>query len=150
MNQKRVLALASGGGHWVQLMRIRSALDGSELFYGSSRDPKPREIGPAAYFYIPEANRDTPIKMIRSFFRIVTIVFHIRPDIVISTGAAPGAIAIAVAKMIGARTIWIDSIANVQRLSMSGRLVRPFADLWLTQWEHLARSKGPRFRGAIV
>lgn len=150
MHRKRVLAVASGGGHWVQLMRLRPALNGEVVSYGSSRDPKPKEIGDARYYAIPEANRHTPIRMLRATVRVATVVVLTRPDVVISTGAAPGAMAIAMAKLIGARTVWIDSIANARKVSMSGRLVRPFADLWLTQWEHLARATGPKYRGTIV
>ena len=72
------------------------------------------------------------------------------PDVVISTGAAPGYFAIRFAKILGRRTIWIDSIANVEKLSMTGALVGPYADLWLTQWIHLARPQGPYFMGAVL
>jgi hypothetical protein len=49
-----------------------------------------------------------------------------------------------------ARTIWIDSIANVERLSSSGAQARRVADVWLTQWEHLARPEGPEYWGAVL
>jgi len=35
-------------------------------------------------------------------------------------------------------------------LSLSGRRVGPWADLWLTQWEHLARPEGPEYRGSVL
>ena len=70
--------------------------------------------------------------------------------VVISTGAAPGFFGLAFGKLLGARTIWIDSMANVEELSLSGRQVRRFADLWLTQWPHLARPDGPRYEGGVV
>ncbi|MCI5150914.1 MAG: UDP-N-acetylglucosamine--LPS N-acetylglucosamine transferase, partial [Candidatus Electrothrix sp. MAN1_4] len=50
----------------------------------------------------------------------------------------------------GARTIWIDSIANSDKLSMSGQKVGKYADLWLTQWEHLARPEGPHYHGTVI
>ena len=43
-----------------------------------------------------------------------------------------------IAKFYGARTIWVDSIANSDVLSLSGQLVKTVADLRLTQWPHLA------------
>jgi hypothetical protein len=49
------------------------------------------------------------------------------------------------------KVVWIDSIANVERLSLSGRIVRPFADLFLVQWPELAeRYKGVRHDGAVI
>ena len=69
----------------------------------------------------------------------------------VSTGAAPGLMALAVAKLVaGSRTVWIDSIANSERLSLSGRLARPVADAWLVQWPHLARPGGPEHWGAVL
>ncbi|MBZ0171717.1 MAG: hypothetical protein K8E66_05000, partial [Phycisphaerales bacterium] len=73
-----------------------------------------------------------------------------RPGVIISTGAAPGYFAFRIGKLLGAHTVWIDSIANVERLSMTGELVRTHADLWLTQWEHLATPSGPSFRGSVI
>ena len=61
-----------------------------------------------------------------------------RPHVVISTGAAPGYLALRAGKLLGARTIWIDSVANVEELSLSGRMSSSVADLCLTQWPHLA------------
>ena len=48
------------------------------------------------------------------------------------TGAAPGYFAIRIGKLLGARTLWIDSIANAEELSMGGQLVAEKADLVLT------------------
>ncbi|MDE5594558.1 MAG: hypothetical protein K2I89_03170 [Muribaculaceae bacterium] len=60
---------------------------------------------------------------------------------VISTGAAPGFAALMAARVCGVKTIWIDSIANVQRLSASGRIARMFVSRIYTQWPALADEK---------
>ena len=67
----------------------------------------------------------------------------------VSTGAAPGYLAIRFARMMGARTVWIDSVANVEELSMSGRMASETADLCLTQWPHLAQGQ-IRYLGAVL
>ena len=82
--------------------------------------------------------------------QIAWILLCERPDVVISTGAAPGYFAIRMGKWLGARTVWIDSIANVETLSMAGTLAGRYADLWLTQWQHLARPEGPHFLGGTI
>jgi hypothetical protein len=76
-------------------------------------------------------------------------VLRERPDVVLSTGAAPGFFALLFGRLLGARTIWLDSIANIEELSMSGRMARRHADLWLTQWPHLARPDGPECAGRV-
>jgi len=58
--------------------------------------------------------------------------------------------AVRMAKWFGARAAWIDSIANAEELSMSGRLAGRYAKLWLTQWPHLAQAQGPYYAGAVL
>jgi len=69
---------------------------------------------------------------------------------VISTGAAPGYIALRFARLAKAKTVWLDSIANVDQLSLSGLKIGRYADLWLTQWPHLVRPEGPHYGGSVL
>lgn len=146
----RVLAVASGGGHWIQMQRLRSAFRGSQLAFACADARHRDDAGDAPFFLLPDANRKTPLRTLALLWRSMRLVATYRPEVVISTGAAPGAIAVVWGKCFGARTIWVDSLANVQRLSVSGRLVRRFCDVWLTQWPHLAKDDGPNFRGSLL
>jgi UDP-N-acetylglucosamine:LPS N-acetylglucosamine transferase len=146
----KVLAVASGGGHWVQLLRLRPALVGLEVVYAGGHLADSGEVQGHRFYRICDATRWTKLRLILSAFQLVCIICWERPDVVISTGAAPGYIAIRIAKLVRAKTIWLDSIANVERLSLSGALVGPHADLWLTQWPHLERENGPSFKGAVL
>ena len=65
-------------------------------------------------------------------------------------GSGAGYFALLLGKWFGARTIWIDSMANIEDLSMSGARVGRYADLWLTQWPHLAKSEGPHYAGGVL
>jgi len=74
-----------------------------------------------------------------------------RPDVVITTGSLPLAITCLCAKLFGAKIAWIDSIANIERFSLSGQMIRPFADLFLTQWAQLAEKyTDVEYAGALV
>jgi hypothetical protein len=46
--------------------------------------------------------------------------------------------------------MWLDSIANAEELSLSGRKVGKHADRWLTQWPHLVEEDGPEFHGSVL
>ena len=52
--------------------------------------------------------------------------------------------------MLGIRTVWVDSVANAEELSMSGQKAGGCVDLWLTQWPHLAGDDGPRCYGNVL
>jgi hypothetical protein len=47
------------------------------------------------------------------------------------------------------RTVYVESWARVKRMSLTGRLVRPFVDRCLVQWEQL-QGKGTEYRGVLV
>lgn len=155
----KVLAIASGGGHWVQLMRLLPAWDGCRVAYATTT-PDFREIVTAEaarrgqpapeYFLFTEANRWQKMRLARQFAEIAAILARFRPDTVITTGAAAGYFALRLARLSGARTAWIDSIANAGEMSLSGRKSGPHADLWLTQWPELAEPGGPDFEGAVL
>ncbi|MCY2966474.1 MAG: UDP-N-acetylglucosamine--LPS N-acetylglucosamine transferase, partial [Planctomycetota bacterium] len=82
--------------------------------------------------------------------RMAWIVLTVRPHVVITTGAAPGYWAIRFGRWLGAKTVFVDSIANAEKLSMSARLSLGKAHVTLTQWSDLARPEGPEFWGAVV
>jgi UDP-N-acetylglucosamine:LPS N-acetylglucosamine transferase len=99
---------------------------------------------------LPDASLWNKFKLLWLAARVAMLMIRLRPDVVVSTGAAPGFFAVLFGKKLGARTIWLDSIANPDVMSKSGQKVRPYADLWLTQWEHLAGPDGPKFAGAVL
>jgi UDP-N-acetylglucosamine:LPS N-acetylglucosamine transferase len=82
--------------------------------------------------------------------RAIALVFRFRPDFIISTGALPGFFCILTGRLTGARTIWLDSVANAEQLSMCGKFSTRVANVCLTQWEHLAMPQGPYFAGNLL
>jgi UDP-N-acetylglucosamine:LPS N-acetylglucosamine transferase len=138
---KRILAVASSGGHWVQLRRLRPAFAGHDVAYLTTDRGHRSEVGDARFYAVRDANRTNKLTLLVSALQIGWVLVKERPQIVISTGAAPGYLAIRGARLFGARTVWIDSVANVEDVSMSGRLASELADLCLTQWPHLATGR---------
>lgn len=145
-----VVAIASGGGHWIQLGRLRPVLDEMDVRYVSVDPSYAHDVGTDRLYVVRDASRWTKLGLIAQGFQVLWILVRLRPDAVLSTGAAPGFFGMLFGKMLGARTVWLDSLANVDEVSLSGRLSRPFADLWLTQWPHLAREGGPQYVGAVL
>ena len=148
--RRRVLAIASGGGHWQQLMALRPAFEGCDVLYATTLPGLPEEFGALPARIVPDCNRHEPVAILRAAAAIGRLVAAQRPDVVVSTGALPGVIALGWGKAWRARTVWIDSIANAEEMSMSGRLARPVADLWLSQWPHVAAAAGAGHAGAVL
>lgn len=147
---RRVLAAASGGGHWIQLSRLIPAFDECDIAFLTTLKSYRAEVAQARFYLVQDANLTTKLKLFVMALKVAAVVVWEWPDVVVSTGAAPGYIAVRVGKLIGARTIWVDSMANAEELSISGQRIGAHADLWLTQWPHLARPEGPYYEGAVL
>jgi len=148
--RKKILAVASGGGHWVQLQRLRPAFAGEHVIYVTVDKAYRADIGTAPLYVVNDATRWSKWSLVKLALRIAWIIMKERPDIVVTTGAAPGYFAVMFGKLSGARTAWIDSMANVEQLSMAGRKAGRWADRWLTQWPALAKPGGPTYEGAVL
>lgn len=146
----KLLAIASGGGHWVQLLRLLPAFDGCDVAFVTVNDAYRSQVSYHRFYSITDATRWNKLKLVSMALHLAWIMLKERPDVAISTGAAPGYVGLRLARMLGAKTIWIDSIANVEELSLSGKRIGRYADLWLTQWPHLARPAGPRYYGGVL
>ena len=147
--RRRVLAVASGGGHWVQLRRIVPAFEGHDLRYVTINDSYRADVPESLVYVVRDSTRWDKLGMLILGLQMLVVMLRVRPHVVVSTGAAPGCLAILLGRAIGSRTIWLDSIANVEEVSMSGRLVRRVTGLWLTQWPHLSSADGPEYAGRV-
>ncbi len=145
----KILAVASAGGHWIQLLRIKNAFGDAEVVYVSTHKSIRLQGVNSKYYSITDASRWNKIRLIKMAYEVKNIIDEEKPDYIISTGAAPGLAAILWGRIRGSKTVWIDSIANIERLSLSGRLIRPFTDLHITQWPHLAKGK-TIYKGTVI
>ncbi|WP_346838377.1 hypothetical protein [Microbulbifer sp. SAOS-129_SWC] len=148
--ESKVLAVASMGGHWKQLLALIDAFEARTTVFASTGDNFEAHYGIAHYYCLPEASRKTPFRILWLLITAVWVVARERPDVVVSTGALPGLACILAGRLFGARTLWIDSIANVEHLSMSGKLARHIATTTLSQWPGLSRDGHVLYRGAIL
>jgi UDP-N-acetylglucosamine:LPS N-acetylglucosamine transferase len=148
----KICLAASSGGHLTQLVRVSDACEGKSYFfvvpYSSSMD---HLHGKAKIYFVTKANRNHPVLLLSMLVQCFKIMYTERPDVVISTGAAVGCILCILAKLARKKIIWIDTISHVNRLTLSGRIIRPIADLFLVQWPDLTkRYKRTKYVGALA
>lgn len=150
MKPKRLLAVASAGGHWVQLRRMTPAFDGHELHWISTASGLAAMVERGDFTAVRDASMWDKRGLVVMAMQVAWHVLRIRPDVVVTTGAAPGFFAIVFGRILGAKTIWVDSVANAEELSLAGRKARRWATHWLTQWPELAREEGPHYIGSVL
>jgi UDP-N-acetylglucosamine:LPS N-acetylglucosamine transferase len=143
---RRVLAISSSGGHWIQLRAITANIDGAVVYVTTQA---PAESVSAPIYYVPDANKGSPLRLLGSALRVLYLVIRLRPDAIVTTGAAPGCLAVLLGRLMGKPVVFIDSIANAEAISLSGRIAARLGVATLTQWPHLAGVRGVQYAGHV-
>nr|WP_319570161.1 hypothetical protein [uncultured Draconibacterium sp.] len=148
--KRKIVAISSQGGHWVQMKRLLPAFDDSELVLISTFEIEPiLQENTDRYYSVVDASRWNKLKLIKQALQVFYIVIKENPDLVISTGASVGIWAIGAGMLVRAKTVWIDSIANYSRISLSGKLAQYISSFHLTQWPHLM-SGNTIYKGSVI
>lgn len=150
MARPRLLALASGGGHWIQLLRLRPAFAEFDVAYVSMFDGYAGMVDGARFYTVPDASRFDVKSFAPVFAKAVRILARERPAAIVTTGSAPMLAFILLGRLSGRRTLWVDSIANSERLSSSGRLAKKLAHKVVSQWPDVAEREGVECWGRVL
>lgn len=135
-----------------QLLKLSECWENHKVFYVSTLKSATEKLqGLGRFYIIGECNREHPVRALRVLKNCIKIILKEKLDVIISTGAAPSCLLCLIGKFFGAKIVWIDSIANVEHLSLSGRIMRPFANLILTQWPEVAeKHESVQYVGSLV
>lgn len=147
---KRIIAIASAGGHWQQLMLLGPSYEDHQVTYLTTLSGLADSFGVTPSYRVPDCNRHTVLRMVATTLVVGWHILRVRPHAVITTGAMPGLIALTLGRAIGARTVWVDSVANAEEMSGSGRLARRVAHLRLSQWKSVANEEDAEFAGRLL
>lgn len=148
--KRRLLAIASGGGHWIELLRVRPAFEGFDVAYVSMFENYAASIPGSKYYTVPDASRFDKSAAFVILLRAIGIMLRERPHAIITTGSAPMLSFVLLGRLMGARVLWIDSIANSEHMSTSGRIAKKLAQRTICQWENVAKDEGLEHWGRII
>ncbi|NLJ19462.1 PssD/Cps14F family polysaccharide biosynthesis glycosyltransferase [Globicatella sulfidifaciens] len=142
MKQKRILLIASIGGHLTQLLQLESLFKNYKYHIVTERSVIAqglKEQYPISLLL--HGGRNYPIRYAFKFFynicKSVMIFLWNRPDVIITTGAHTAVPMCYVAKLFRRKVIFIESYAKSSSPTLSGRLVYPISDLFIVQWESM-------------
>ncbi len=88
---------------------------------------------------IPNIVRYNPFSWIIGAVLSAYIAITEKPDVIITTGAGVVVFFCIFAKLLGAKLIYIESMAKVTEPSLTARLLYPFTDMFLVQWPELLK-----------
>lgn len=158
MNRELKLVVgASAGGHATELLILLDAAKGiwpvEPSVYITTMQIAAEDFAKRSkpVHVIGECDRRKPLQAIVVLFRTLWLAIQERPDAVVTTGSMPLAMFCVWAKLLGAKIVWIDSVAQIDEMSVSGRLMRRVADLCLAQWPDVAaRNANVEYAGEVL
>lgn len=148
-----VLLVCSSGGHLFQLHSMRAAWeDFSRAWVVASyekSDVRSLLRDEQVFFsYIPTAR--SAKNLVRNCLLARRLLSSLRPRIILTNGAAVGVPFAWVGRLRGARVVYVESLARMDRPSLSCRLIGPVADRVYVQWPELLRTvPKARYAGTV-
>lgn len=130
--------VASSGGHWEELMCLLPVAEGHSAFFVTEQGGQAQDTKLDNVYTLPQINRREKgfiFHFIRLFRDASAILKKEQPDVVITTGALLSFPFCVLAKLKKKKVVYVESFARVHCRSLTGKLVAPFADLFLVQWE---------------
>jgi beta-1,4-N-acetylglucosaminyltransferase len=124
----------------VQARQLAPVYEKYDYFYFTFSGPVSDslvEIAPVRI--IPNIVKHNPFSWFVGAILSAYIAFVERPDVVITTGAGVVVFFCIFAKLLGAKLIFIESMAKVEKPTLTARFLYPFSDLFIVQWPNLLR-----------
>lgn len=143
---------ASPGGHLVEVQQLVAVYSEYNYFYFTFSGPGADDLSQHERVRaIPNVVRTSPFSWISGCWLSLRIALEERPDVVITTGAGVVVFFCFWCKLLGAKIVYIETVAKVETPTVTGRLLHPFADLFFVQWPKLTRSfRKARFLGRLL
>ena len=138
MDKLKICYTASEGGHTHELLQLGELLQqypGIFITEGSNG----KDVFDAVYT-VPQVNRKSICSIFRfaqSFFTIRKILIKEKPTHIVSFGAMCTVPVCIIGKLMKIKVIYVESYTRIKDLSLSGKILYPFADLFVVQWKQL-------------
>jgi len=132
-----------------EILQLKEAFEGHETFFITYDSVRTRKL---EHKYLLRNIGRNPLVMASVSLHILRILLKERPKLMVSTGSEIAIPAFYLARLLGIKTIYIETWTRVIQPSGTGRIVYPVSDIFLVQWERLLTRYGnkAKYKGAIV
>lgn len=146
MKKKRVLFIASTGGHLSELLQLKSMFNDYNYHIitektastTSLKDKYPNKVN-----YLVYGTKDYPFiyifKFLYNALKSLILYIKIRPKYIVTTGTHTAVPISYIGKLFGTKIIFIETFANSKTKTLSGKLIYPIANLFIVQWESMLK-----------
>ena len=144
MKRKKVLFISSTGGHFDELMQLSPLFEKYNYYIITEKDKSNKYLkdkyGKKMYF-LPYGTRSKIFTYIFKYFylclKTIYLYAKIRPKIIVTTGTHTAGPMCIIGKIFRSKIIYIETFANTNKKTATGKLIYPIADLFIVQWKEM-------------
>ena len=131
----KICLVGSSGGHLTHLLQLEESYNIHERFWVTFEKIDAISLlqSERKYWCYYPTNRNIK-NLIRNTFLAFKILKTERPDVIISSGAAPAIPFFYLGKLFGSKTIYIEVYDRIDSPTLTGKIVYPVTDKFVVQW----------------
>jgi UDP-N-acetylglucosamine:LPS N-acetylglucosamine transferase len=146
-----LMLVCSCGGHLLQLVALSASWQEFSRAWVTFDKSDARSLLENERVFFASGPTNRSIKnLLRNLVIGWRVVGELRPKVVITTGAGVAVPFAWIARLRGARVVYVESLARISGPSLTYRLIAPIAERRYVQWPELAQAlPGSRFVGNV-
>lgn len=148
----KIALVGSSGGHLTHLYLLKNFWKNNERFWVTfeKEDAVSTLKEEECYWCHYPTNRNIK-NLIKNTFLAFKVLRKEKPELIISSGAAPAIPFFYLGKMFGAKLIYIEVYDRIDMPTITGKLLYPIVDEFIIQWEEQRKFyPKAKFLGGII
>ncbi len=144
MKNKKVLFIASTGGHLSELLQLKEMFNNYNYYLITEKTDSTKDLikkHPNKVSYLTFGTKDHKLSYLFKFsgncLKSLFLYFKIRPRYIVTTGTHTAVPMCYIGHFFGSKVIFIETFANSKTKTLSGKMVYPIADYFIVQWESM-------------
>ena len=136
----KICFVGSSGGHLTHLYMLKPFWEDKKRFWVTFDKEDARSLLEGETFYPAYYPSNRSIKaLVINTFRAIRILHREKPNLIVTSGAAPAIPFFWLGKLRGAKTVYIEVFDRIDRGTLSGKLCYPVTDRFIVQWEEMKK-----------
>lgn len=143
---KRVLFISSTGGHLSEMMELKDLFSKYEYYIVTEKTKSNlylKKDYPHKVSYLVYGTKDHLFSYLFKFcfniLKSIYLYFKIHPDYILTTGTHTAGPICYLGKIFGSKIIYVETFANINTKTITGKLIYPIADFFVVQWESMLK-----------
>lgn len=142
----KIALVCTQGGHLTETLQVLDAFKGHEFFFVTHYSARDEELLAIAPTFFCDNIGERPLVFLHTMVWALRLLLRECPQVIFSTGSEIALPFFFWGRLLGIKTIFLESWCRVSGLSRTGRLAYPLVDEFWVQWPQLLQKCGAKAR----